>query len=357
MNTTVQVVQHLCPGGIETLALDLLSSENGDTRNYIVSLEGTAEASLDKWPRLQHYKDNLIFMNKKPGLQPALFASLYQTFLALNATTIHTHHIGPLFYAGILSRIMSIKSLIHTEHDTWHLDDRRMRNLQRWILQLSKPTLVADAKTVASNLEKKLGIKNITVIRNGIDTTRFLPGSSAKAREKLSLPSLNPLIGCAGRLEPIKGHKYLLQAVALLPKNIHLAIAGEGSEKKSLQMQAKTLGIKDRVHFLGLLNKMEIFYQALDAFCLPSLNEGFPLSPLEAQACGIRAVVTNVGGSHETVCPQTGTLVEKENPEALALSLLRILKLPKSHLPREFAYHQSDLSLMKNAYRKLIANS
>ena len=356
MKMVAQVVHHLIPGGIETMALDLAAFCEENENTIIISLEGNRQSAISNWPRLQAVADKLIFLDKKPGLDLLLIIRLRGLFKRLGIDVVHTHHIGPLLYAGTAARLAGIKCLIHTEHDAWHLNDPRRRQLQRSIIRLTRPSLVADAETVAAKMRLHLKLENIQVIRNGIDTQRFTPGDQKRARQRLGLPQGVRLIGCSGRLEVVKGHKTLICALAQLPTTMHLALAGTGSIENELRLLVKKLHLGKRVHFLGRLDDMPDFYQALDVFCLPSLNEGLPLSPLEAQACDIPAVVTDVGGSSETLCPHNGELIPAENADAMAATLNKMLA-PRirefSTGPREFVQKQGDVRLMARAYASM----
>lgn len=353
MKTVIQVVQHLCPGGIETMALDLATFCEQDEKTFIISLEGNLENAITAWPRLEPFKDQLIFLDKEPGLRPSLVLRLKRLLKNLNADVVHTHHIGPLLYAGLAARLAGIKCLIHTEHDAWHLDNARRRKLARWAVKLLRPLLVADADTVATSMKKHLQCDDIRIIRNGIDTERFIPGDKTRARQHLGLPEDALIIGCSGRLEKVKGQEVLINAMAWLPNDVHLALAGAGSTETALRKQAKYIGIESRIHFLGRIDEMPGFYQALDVFCLPSLNEGLPLSPLEAQACNIPAVVTDVGGAHETLCPLSGKLTPKGDAQTMADNLSTMLDRSCDHSPRRFVQQHGDVHLMASAYAKL----
>ena len=204
---------------------------------------------------------------------------------------------------------------------------------------------------------KYLQRTDVRVIKNGIDTYRFSPGNPITARHKLNLPEQTTLIGCSGRLEKVKGHHILLEAVARLPEDVHLVLAGNGSREIPLRQQAEVLGISERVHFLGQIDEMPTFYQAIDLFCLPSLNEGFPLSPLEAQACGIPAVITDVGGARETLSPDIGKLVGKGDPQQLAIALQEMLEQPNPYNPRTFVESEANVRTMIHNYASLTAPS
>lgn len=353
MTTVVQVVQHLRPGGIETMSLDLTSFGSHGDNTLIISLEGCRESAINAWPRLAPYADRLIFLGKKPGVKPGLILELNKLFRKLKTDIVHTHHIGPLLYAGLAARLAGVKKLIHTEHDAWHLDDQRRRSLQRNVIRLAHPLLIADAEAVASNMKKHLGKKEIKVIRNGIDSDYFRPGDKYIARQRLDLPPRVRLVGCSGRLELVKGQHILIDALSRLPEDVHIALAGSGSEEANLRRQAAALMLDKRVHFLGRIDQMPTFYQALDLFCQPSLNEGLPLSPLEAQACGIPAVVTNVGGSCEALCPESGELIPRDDEEAMADAIYRMLLGPPKGSPRAFVKQHGDVRLMAEAYAAL----
>jgi glycosyltransferase involved in cell wall biosynthesis len=356
VNSVVQIVQHLRPGGIETMALDLARfSRYPDT--VVVSLEGTKEDALQAWPRLGSMSERLLFLNKAPGIRPGLVLKLSRLLKQLKPVAVHTHHIGPLLYGGMAARMAGIKHLIHTEHDAWHLNEPKRRKVQQGLLTLLKPTLVADSDSVALILRGHFPTRKILTIRNGIDSQQFMPGDRQRARKALRLPMNAPLIGCSGRLEPVKGHHLLIEALTSMGDEVHLAIAGGGSLQETLRQQAMASGLLSRVHFLGHLDSMPTFYQAIDLFCLPSYQEGFPLSSLEAQACGVPSLVTDAGGAAETLCPDSGRTVCKGNAGALADTLRQMLGAPSKVSPRGFVTRQGDVRGMVRAYEALCTGS
>lgn len=365
--TVIHVVQHLQPGGIENLVLDLQRHSSRKNQVYIASLEGTRERAIINWPILENVNENIFFLNKPQRWSIITLMKLMLIFLKLRVDVVHSHHIGPLIYAGLAAKIMG-KSVIHTEHDAWHLNDEHQCKLEGWILSLVKPLVVADADYVATELKSKFPYMPVVVIHNGVNTNNFVLGDKKDAFKNLGVDLVNSesdepiqLIGCAARLEPVKGHSVLIKAVSELPKSVHLLIAGAGSEEKVLKELASVLGVSERVHFLGHVDDMVSFYQSLDIFCLPSLNEGFPLSPLEAQACGIPVVVSNVGGCKEVVCPDTGVLVVPNNSnllvQLLTSQLARLSNISPSLLSRKFVFEGKTLDQMVKAYNHLVERS
>jgi glycosyltransferase involved in cell wall biosynthesis len=354
MKTIVQIVQHLRPGGIETMALDLhdFFARKGD-KSYIISLEGDAETALENWPRLQAHRSHILFLGKPDRFSPAFLLRLIGVLRKLKPRVLHTHHIGPLLYGGLASKVLGIKVQVHTEHDAWHLENPRHRRLQQWLLRICRPRLVADADSVGQALRQYLNLNQLTVIRNGIDTSRFVTGDAIRAREAFGLPQDIKLLGCSGRLEMLKGQRLLIESLLDLPVSVHVVLAGSGSCEEVLREQAAALGVASRVHFLGRVDDMPRFYQALDFFCLPSYKEGMPLSPLEAQACGVPSIVTDVGGASESLCRDTGTLIPAGSIPDIVNAVERLLNKTLADSPRTFVTENADIQHMAEAYYRL----
>jgi len=351
----IQVVQHLRPGGIETMALDLMRQLDSQCEIHIFSLEGNMQQATAQWPRLTKWQHRLHFFNKKPGLKPMLVWELYRRMKQLNASCVHSHHIGPLFYGGFAAKLAQIHNHIHTEHDAWHLSHKASYRLQNTLIFLQQPTLVADCEAVAKEMQFYFPKTQPQVILNGIDVKRFKPAKNNKglARQTLKLPEKAILIGCAARLEKVKGHCYLLHALRNTPAEFILVLAGEGSLRTQLESKVKELGIEHRVIFLGAVNNMVTFYHAIDLFCLPSLNEGLPLSPLEAQASGIPVIISNVGGCKSIVDSDSGQLVPAGDPLALEKAITNYHRHNPLINPRNFVLRSATLEKTANAYFSL----
>ena len=358
MEKIFHVVQHLQPGGLEVLAVELSRLQNNqDFQNHffqvgIISLQGDKEEALSRWERLQSIKEELVFFGKKPGISIKLIKELYGFFKKEKVSCINTHHIGPLLYAGIAGRLAGIK-VVHTEHDAWHLQNAKRRFLMKILLRFIKPILVADAHHVAQKMTELLNIDDPKIIQNGIDVDRFVPllGQKLSFKEKLGLPLDVIVVGVSARLETVKGVDVAIKAIKQLPKNYHLAIAGIGSQKEELEKLVIRLKLQDRVHFLGLVNDMVEFYNSLDVLCVPSRDEGLPLSPLEAQSCGIPVVATRVGGTASAICPKTGELAQSENPDNISHLITQVLWDAPEVSPRNFVLEHGNL---KNVARKYL---
>jgi glycosyltransferase involved in cell wall biosynthesis len=352
--TLVQVVQHMRPGGIEKLALDLLKEPPVGSEAIIVSLEGESEGAFATWPDLRHFADRIVFLGKCHGIDASLPLKLVRLFRQVGARYVHTHHIGPLLYAGLACRLAGIKVLVHTEHDAWHLENQRLAQLTRLACRFLRPRLVADAKQVADRLVASTGGRVDAVIVNGIDTNKFSPECRKIARRRLNLPLQRTIIGLAGRLEPVKNQQVAIAALADFDKDALLVIAGSGSQYKALQRTAINHRVDDRVRFLGYVDDMPAFYNAIDLFCLPSLKEGLPLSLLEAQSCNTPVVASDVGGVGEATCPETGRLVTPSDVGTLPSAWRAVLSQSNTKTPRAFAIRVGSMERMREAYRKVL---
>ena len=141
---------------------------------------------------------------------------------------------------------------------------------------------------------------HLHVMRNGVDLERFRPLPQAEMRHQLGV-SGSPLLLSVGYLIERKGHDIAIDALAKLLHTFpdaRLLIVGEGPERKSLEQQAKKLGLENKVRFTGALPNAELarWYSAADALVLCSSREGWANVLLESMACGTPVISTNAGG-------------------------------------------------------------
>jgi glycosyltransferase involved in cell wall biosynthesis len=142
-----------------------------------------------------------------------------------------------------------------------------------------------------------------------------------------------PLAGCVTVLRPGKGVETFLAAAPHVLEQLpsaRLAVIGNGSLDNVLRRKAGALGLDTRLRFFSYTPPSARQLQALDAFVLPSPWEAFPIASLEAMACGVPQVATNVGGIPEAVCDgQTGVLCPPNDPHRLAQGIVRLLSDPE----------------------------
>jgi glycosyltransferase involved in cell wall biosynthesis len=171
----------------------------------------------------------------------------------------------------------------------------------------------------------------LVVVRNGIDLSRFADRPSRdEARAALNLPTGDFVVGIVGRLSPQKGHHFLFEAAArLLPEipNLRLLVVGEGQLKGRLQRLARTLGIVEKVSFVGFRPDMGTLYAAMDLLAMPSLFEGLPLVLVEALVCEKVAVGARAPGITDVIEDgQNGLLVKVGDVAELAAAIARVFR-------------------------------
>jgi len=141
----------------------------------------------------------------------------------------------------------------------------------------------------------------IAIIKGtGIDTTIFRSISRNRIREKRKISPDEKIILFVGRLEKIKNIDYLIRVMMILHRkneNVRLFIVGKGSEEVRLREFVRSIGLNDKIHFLGEVAEVELadIYNCCDAFALCSLSESSPTVVREAIACGLPVVTLNVG--------------------------------------------------------------
>jgi len=174
----------------------------------------------------------------------------------------------------------------------------------------------------------------LVILPNGVDTDEWKPDATSRARMRLELQLENDFVWlAAGRLENVKDYPTMLRALALIPKPSQLLIAGGGALEPALRSLSDELGLQNRVRFLGFQPDVRQWMQAADGFVLSSRWEGLPMSLLEAGACTLPAVVTDVPGSCEIVEDgQNGFKAPAGDASALAQAMMRIMQLPQQDL-------------------------
>lgn len=200
----------------------------------------------------------------------------------------------------------------------------------RWLYRRATARIVTTGERLRTQVVREAGVEagRVVSIPTGIDLDRFRPGSAAAARAQLGLPLDAPLVGIVATLRSWKGHRFLLQAIASMPRpDVVLLVVGDGPQRQALQSLAGQLGLATRVCFAGNQPDVVPWMQALDVFCLPSYaNEGVPQALMQAMACGLPVVTTPVGSIDEIVTDgDTGVLVRPEDAQALREALEALL--------------------------------
>jgi glycosyltransferase involved in cell wall biosynthesis len=162
------------------------------------------------------------------------------------------------------------------------------------------------------------------MVYNGINPAHFFISKEDKA------VNAKKTIGIIGRLAAVKDHKNLINAFKLAReklKNIELMIVGDGPLKQELESYVQEMGLAESVVFTGARRDIAQLLSGFDIFILSSLDEGMPITLLEAMAAGVPVIATKVGGIPEIVVDgKTGFLVPPQAPDKLAEKIYLLLE-------------------------------
>lgn len=240
-----------------------------------------------------------------------------------------------LFHGNLVGRLAAWRASIPVVVSGIRVAERRSRwygRIDRWTNGLVKHN-VCVSQGVADFAVREMGLdaNKVSVIPNGVDFELFASAAPVDLTS-IGLRPQDPVVITVGRLEEQKGIRYLLSAavdVLHAKTNCQFLIVGDGTDRRLLEEQAKSLGIATAVHFVGPQSNIAGLMKASTLFVLPSLWEGMPNALLEAMAAGLPAIATSVEGSSEVIeSGVTGFLVQPANAADLSAAILRLLDDP-----------------------------
>jgi glycosyltransferase involved in cell wall biosynthesis len=249
----------------------------------------------------------------------------------------HGHPYLTSLTAAKLAKLYN-KPFVLTQHNTFIDYNNIFDHVERLNdLTVGKQNLKAADKIITISGATKdyvlrLGAKpsKVKVIYNGVDLARFRPitGKREEMRKKLGIPQHAIVILTVRRLVYKNGIDTLIDAANIAvkknPKIIFLVV-GKGPDLESVKLQVAQLGIEPNFRLAGFVSDEELpsYYNVADLFVLPSKSgEGLPLVALEAMACGLPVIATNVGGIREVLSEDYGKLVPPNQPELFAKAAL-----------------------------------
>lgn len=239
------------------------------------------------------------------------------------------------------------------------------------VTRMTVDGIVGVSSEITSVLEGRYPSADVRCIRNGIDLTRVVPSvGRSEMRAQLSITPDTFVLGTVGRLMPIKGYEYLIEAFAQFHRQqgrqeSKLMIVGDGPLRGALGQCAESHGVSREVSFLGMRTDVYDLMGAFDVFALSSLHEGVPMVLLEAMALGVPIVASNVGGIPEILeNEKEAILVPAKDPDALARAVgvvaesselrVELVRAARGRVETQFSIQSSAASL-HDMYRTLCA--
>ena len=270
------------------------------------------------------------------------FLKIYRLLRNERFDLVHTHTSKAGLLGRIAARLAGVPHIVHTPHGqafngyAGRVVTALFVLLERWTATFTDRIIGLTDQEVRDNLERRIGVpQQFVSIPSGIDLKPFEKGARDVANIKGSL-GLSPstrLIGAVGRLDPVKGHRYLLDAFAILaPRfpDLTLALVGDGELLPELRSRAEHFGLTDRILFLGWREDVPDLLYAFDLFVFPSLSEGMGRALVEAMAAGRPVVASRVCSIPEVLAGgEAGYLVEPASAGALAAGIETLLQDPE----------------------------
>ncbi|MBG9997464.1 glycosyltransferase [Pseudoalteromonas sp. NSLLW24] len=288
-------------GGVQRLLVDLMTLQNNDFKFEVILTRGKNEY-VDELKALGvevFHKRDLGFLGVIKRLNAAdlvhthLYPSIYIAYFT-NTPTVVTEH-NPHYRRRDLPFIKTLESIIYKKF--------------KKIICISKGVKTKFLESIKASSSKAY------VINNGVNLDRF-----SQMPKTLSADAKVINIGMVGRFAPQKDIKTLLKLMTLLDERFVLNLAGDGELRSEYEDYALSLGVSNKVKFLGQVNDIPDFLDSLDVYIQSSHWEGFGIAVVEAMAAGLPSFATNVKGLNNVVVEQglfevgdTHTLADKIN--------------------------------------------
>lgn len=286
------------------------------------------------------------FLNEDKQSSLQILRGLYTHCKHWEPDVVHTHRYKENCLGGLAASASNVPVIVHTVHGLQEalggLENLKLNCYSLVSSQITRRVasgLIGVSREIAAYLEVSFPKARVVCIHNGINSGLISGGETSNVtRGGIGIAEAAYVVGTVGRLSPVKGIEYLLQAVSLLVNEwgleaIQVAIIGGGPLQEQLEALSRELAIAQHVRFLGERRDVPDLLKLLDVFVMPSLHEGIPMALLEAMGAGCPIVASAVGGIPEVVRDGTdGMLVPAKDPKALAqaINALYVSELDRS---------------------------
>lgn len=192
--------------------------------------------------------------------------------------------------------------------------------------------VIAVCERAGSDL-RRTGLREVRTIPNAVDAERIAAqGTRRSARAELGIEDGELVVGTVSRLSPEKGIGYFIESAPMILRkhpSARFVVIGDGPLGAELRRHAQRLGLSDRLGFAGHRPEAALLVKAMDVFVLPSIRENLPVALLEAMACGVSVVATDVGGVREVLAGTGVQPVSPRSAQAIAEAVTALLDAPQ----------------------------
>lgn len=360
-------IARLVIGGTEQQLLDFITEMDRSRYDVIVCPLVSGGGLFREFERANI---PIVVVGRKHKYDPFILWRLIKIIKQERVDILHTFLYTANFWGRIAGQLAGVPIIIASERGV-DISKKRFHFFIDRIISPWTNLIITNAEWLKKFYTQNACINpdKFKIIHNGIKLDRFhVHVNEEHKKRELKIPSNYSVVCTIGRLHPLKGHQFLLQAAQKVLKsdnNVIFLIVGDGIMRNQLESLAEQLQIGDYVRFTGFRRDIGEILSITDVFAFPTLSEGLPNVLLEAMAMKKPIVATNIDGNREIIEDNvTGILVPPENSKQLADGILRLLRdrelaarLARSghcKLEKDFAF---DVMVQKiqNTYEELIS--
>ena len=319
--TVCHPVWTLESGGLERQLLQIVGGMSDEQFRHLIIVRGTGPLPVDLPDhiecRRQEGPQRDLMWSRRLG---SILFDEQVDILHLRGLAMLTDGVLAAQFAGRVRTVMSFHGF---ETSPPRIGPIKRRVLRWAIARCDERWAVSGRAAEGLAQELNMEPEEFDVLPNGVDATRFTPPRDrGEVRRRLGLPLDRRIVLNVGNLKPIKGHDILLEAMGRMngaAENTTLVVVGHDYRNGELQEWAAARLPHCDIRFVGRQDDVLPWYQAADLFVLPSHGEGLPNALLEAMACGLPVIATEVGGNSDVVLHgRTGLLIQPDCPQQLA---------------------------------------
>ncbi len=314
-------------GGAEMMLLKTLPRLQDTFDNRVCCIRGRGPMA----EKLQEAGIPVFFLDLKSFFDLGSILRFRRIVKDFQPKILVTYLIHADLFGRVFGRVFGIRKIVCNQRGKL-LQWEFLRILDRLTTCLVTKYIV-QTSVAREELVQKLHLpeERFEIIPNAIDTKEFdfTFDTEKKQKELNILPNETTLI-CVSNLRRNKGHEYLLEAFEKIEKhNIKLLIVGDGERKEELKNQTKNYTSRKRILFLGKRYDVKELLKISTIFILPTLGEGMSNAIMEAMACGVTVITTDIPENRELINHEkTGILVPPRNSDALAKAIERLIADP-----------------------------
>jgi|GEM_PF-187508 len=243
---------------------------------------------------------------------------------------VMTFHFGADIWGTYFAHKAKVPLIISSRRDEGFWRNKTHIKAYKWVNKWVDKVIAVSQAVQKMAIDEGVPEDKVELLYSGVDLSRFeTKVDTATKRKEIGVPVDAKLIVCVGNFNPIKGHEYLIEAMAVVIKhvpNAHLILIGDGQLRESHKTQVTSHRLEKNVHFLGKRSDVPEILQCVDVCVLPSLSEGLSNALLEYMAAGKPVIATNVGGNPEVLLDgENGVLVESKDADALAREIVYLI--------------------------------